>query len=119
MEKEEENTSTFKEKSNTFLWWAQVCILMAGLLGAIGVFGYQIIIWLRSGEWTSLPFGVIFLYFEPDWFMATDGWLNNPQDWKGIHKIIEFILLKLPLSIGLFISGILSSWIIAVNRDDF
>jgi hypothetical protein len=76
-------------------------VIIWGAMGAVYVFGSQIIGWLKEGEWTPQP---VFLYAPPE-FVA---WLDNfVGDWQGIAKIIVwFLSINAGFwSIGLFALG--------------
>jgi hypothetical protein len=84
--------------------WALI-VRFIGLLiifYGIGVFGYQVIGWLRDGFWT--PFE---LRTEWEWLWAVVG-MRAPQpqfSWLGIQKIVSW-LLQAPLSLAIIIQGI-------------
>jgi len=70
-------------------------VLVAGL----GLLAYQAFTWLRSGVWTEFPLLVLFnLFFEHS---PVQGWLDHPQSWIGLQKVIEWLLNEVPLSLAL------------------
>lgn len=80
-------------------WWDRfaVTVLSLALLGAlllfIGILGWQIYDWLRTGIWTELPFLVLF-----DLLNLNVSGVYQPGDWHGAAAIARWVL-ELPLSI--------------------
>ncbi len=70
-------------------------ILGAGILAAVGMLGWQIYSYLRLGEWPSLSIITALLWLNVDW-------ARSPNDWAGVHKILDAI----PLSLTAFLAGI-------------
>ncbi len=68
-------------------------LFVAGVIGGLIVLGYQVYVWLYTGEWMPLPIS-LFFGDPPYW---NEGWI-------GIHKIIVW-LLKTPLSLAVFVVG--------------
>ena len=66
-----------------------------GFIAAIGVVGYQLVNWFKTGVWKSFDF-ISFLGEFSNWAKA-------PDDWIGLHKLIETV----PLTVGLFLIGCL------------
>ena len=80
-----------------------ICISLLGagsFLGGAGVLAYQIIDWLKTGEWFPVP---VWKIFE---LMGSDLSFIPEIEWRGLQKILLW-LLDLPLSIALPVSGIL------------
>ena len=69
-------------------------VLGLGLFGGLGMLGYQIYMYLRSGEWYS--FSVI---TGLRWLNVQ--WAFYPKEWIGLYKILD----DFPLSLGIFICG--------------
>jgi len=65
-------------------------------LGAAIIFGYQVIVFLMDGVWPELSFLVAIEYVNPEW-------VENPQSWKGLHKLF----MALPLTLGMAMGGLL------------
>ena len=61
------------------------------LLAAVGIIGMQVVGYLQYGEWSPLP---VMPFFEM-WFP----WLDNPQSWLGLHRIVHGLLNGLPVSL--------------------
>ena len=74
--------------------------LVYGLL----MFVCQVVSWLDSGEWVKLPLLLVLFDLIPQEH-PIQSWLNNPQSWYGLHKVLEFIPLYLFfVSLGLPLS---------------
>lgn len=64
---------------------------------AVGIFGYQCFLWLKNGYWTSFEMRMIW------------NWIGESEQingWRGVQKILS-LLLDCPMSVGLFIIGII------------
>lgn len=70
------------------------------ILAGIGIFGFQIFIYLKSGQWIELP--LLMVAFWPSEFVS---WLYNPNSWIGLQKIIYGALELIPLSLFLVLVG--------------
>jgi hypothetical protein len=65
----------------------EILVLVVGvsLLITVGTFAYQVFLFLKQGYWTT--------------FSATDfcagemkiQWCAAPNDWLGLHKVLEFL----------------------------
>lgn len=82
---------THDEKEGIEGWFNIVAVL--SFVASPIVLMQQAYGWLKEGEWVSKS---ILYYFYESW-----AWANYPTDWKGIHKILDFI----PLFVGLFVLG--------------
>ncbi len=67
----------------------------------IGIFGYQCLTWLQTGEWIPVPVATAWTYFE---------WSRPTSTWVGVQKTIDWGLGQ-SLSIALVVAGILIFWI--------
>ena len=73
-----------------------VGVVIAGtLFTLIGVIGYQVLGWLKTGIWTKFPVSRLLGSADP------------MMDWKGLQKIVEFAL---SLHVGFLI--VLIGWIV-------
>ena len=81
----------FQDKVTDISW----SIFSVGFLCSLLSIGYEIFVWLKTGEWLRLPFYSVFVWLNIDLFTP----LQNIE-WQGIKKIILWFL-ELPLSIGL------------------
>ncbi len=66
-----------------------------GLLFLICSLGYQTLMWLKTGHWEpySIVNGLLFMF-------PKGAWLNNPQDWLGLHWLLGQIHAGLAIFIG-------------------
>jgi hypothetical protein len=76
-------------------------LFAAAILLAAGVVGYQAIDWLQTGVWTDFPVSRVL----PDGLV---GDLSTVTDWKGLQKIIEYVL-NLHLAFLILLVG----WLVA------
>jgi hypothetical protein len=79
--------------------WAELLgflVLLAFLVGGIGVFGWQLVGWLRSGAWESVS---VLEFFG--WGSPGSEWVHNPTDWVGLWRLLS----ALPLSLTLIAIG--------------
>lgn len=79
-------------------------VVLIGILVALsglGVLGLQVFGYLKIGEWKPVS---LFSVVSPLW-----PWLNNPQSWFGLNKIVKDALGIMPLSLTLILIG----WFIA------
>ena len=68
---------------------------------ALGLVSYQVFLWIKDGIWTEFTIMVVFDFIFQNTLMAQ--WLTNPESWFGLQKVIEWLLINIPLSIALFI----------------
>jgi hypothetical protein len=71
------------------------------LLGMFLSAGYEVIAWLKNGEWPRLSFSVVFDWMNLDPFPFVNG-----IEWQGIKKLLLWYL-ELPLGFGLLGLGVL------------
>jgi len=78
------------------LFWTllQVCLF----LGIIAIFIYQIYCWLRYESVPKMNVIALLLKTSPN-----DKWLLNPNDWIGIHKILSYMHISIPMLFAIFI----------------
>src|SRR5437016_2170004 len=70
-------------------------IFFIGVLTAVGIVGWQLYSYLRSGAWPSLSIMSVLLWLDVDWARA-------PSDWVGVHKLLS----QLPLSLAFLVAGV-------------
>jgi len=80
-----------------------VCMFLAGLC----VLGYQVYAGLMYGTWPALPLQMYFEYLTP---FTT--WIERPQSWYGLHKLLTEFLAFAPLSLFLLLAGLLIAIVI-------
>ena len=66
--------------------------VLALVLLSIGIPAAQALVWLKTGEWPSLPLSRAFVYF---------GWSLPEFDWIGVQKIANYAL-DLPVALWAF-----------------
>lgn len=64
------------------------------------VLGYQVVLWLREGQWQPCPLGALVLRILP-----VDFWNELCGSWVGLRKIVFAVLEGVPLSLALVIAG--------------
>ena len=79
-------------------------LFLAGIL----VLGFQVFVWLRSGEWLSIPLGIVMIGLDQNGALAL--WLSSPGSWYGLHEALMWIL-NLPLSLVLIGSSLIMLWL--------
>src|SRR5215510_5171308 len=75
------------------------------LFAAVVVLGYQIIFYLQNGVWRPLSAidGLVHLSGE-----NSSDWLLHPQDWIGLHNLLD----KTPLSLALFLLAVVAFFLL-------
>lgn len=79
-------------------------IVFSGLLvslAGVGVIGFQVYGYLRIAEWQSMSVFSVAVDTVP--------WLQSPQSWIGLYKVLRQALEFMPLSLALVLVG----WLIA------
>jgi hypothetical protein len=79
------------------------CMFLAGLC----LLGYQVYAGLMYGTWPALPLQMYFAYLTP---LTT--WIESPQSWYGLHKLLTEHLAFTPLSLFLLLAGLLIAIVI-------
>ena len=82
-----------------FLTGVIVAVGLLIALAGIGVLGLQVFGYLRTGIWRSISLLSVASVYVP--------WLNNPQSWFGLNKIVRSAAELLPLSLVLVLLGAL------------
>jgi hypothetical protein len=77
-----------------------VALVLFGLL----LFGYQIIHFLKSGDWTHYPL----FYFAARIFDLSE--IRNPAAWIGLKRIVCFLLDWTPATLFAVIAGVWMSF---------
>ena len=75
------------------------------ILSGVGVFCYQVFMWMKNGMWSELPIQVLFNFLFENTLLAQ--WLSNPESWFGLQKVVEWLLQNIPLSAALIIPSVL------------
>ncbi len=98
--------------------FGNLCLLglllcFAVFLSGFGLLGYQTVVWLQDGVWNAMPLMMVFTFlFDGTAFGA---WMQNPDAWVGLHQVMEWLLINIPISLVLIVDGlILSAGMVAV-----
>ena len=75
------------------------------LLSGIGLVVYQVFLWMKDGIWSEFQLMVVFNFLFENTLLFQ--WLNNPESWFGLQKVVEWLLQNIPLSIALIIPSVL------------
>lgn len=70
-------------------------------LSGVGIFGFQIFIFLKGGSWVPLSMLELMPIIPSD----LAAWLRYPESWLGLHKIAYGFLDAMPLSLLALIIG--------------
>ncbi len=99
MKDQDNNSVGFLHKA-----WEWVVNAAGGIfiLAGIGLYGFQVFMHLKHGEWVEFPLTIL-ASFGPEKFVS---WLSNPPSWHGLHKIIEGALELIPLSLFAVLVGV-------------
>lgn len=124
-------TLTYEDFRAQFFGWS----LAALFLGALGVFGLELFLWLQRGEWVRIPVGMVLVIGNTDrlpsidvtctmlslpnglmlWLKAVGvsvpflNWLQTPTSWIGLSKLVLWWLHS-PLSWTLSAIASLLAW---------
>lgn len=66
------------------------------------VIGGQLVLYLKNGEWLSLPLDIVVPYLSDDFVQ----WYFEPLNWVGLHSILAWFLSHVPLSLVLLLGGL-------------
>ncbi len=76
-------------------------------LSGFGILGYQTVMWLQDGVWNAMPLMLVFNFiFEGT---ALGAWMHNPETWLGLHQLLEWGLINIPISLVLIVDGMILS----------
>ena len=75
------------------------------LLSGLGLVSYQVFLWMKDGIWPEFPIEIVFNFLFENTLLAQ--WLNNPESWFGLQKVVEWLLQNIPLSVALIIPSVL------------
>lgn len=75
------------------------------LICGLGLISYQIFLWIKDGAWSEFTIMVVFDFLFENTIAAQ--WLNSPESWFGLQKIVEWLLQNIPLSAALIIPSFL------------
>ena len=82
-------------------------IAFASLFLALGfgLVGYQVFLWIKDGVWSEFATIEVFNFLFESTLLAQ--WLDNPESWLGLQKIIEWLLYNIPISVVLIVPSIM------------
>ena len=105
---------------NRQLIWGRAIAAVAAfgaLVWFLGLIGLQVYDWFRDGEWTHIGLrdGLLSLVSSccvsdetgPGAMAAFLRWLETPESWLGLHRLLEAV----PASIGLFLLSVGSNFL--------
>ena len=71
----------------------------------LGLVGYQVFLWIKDGVWSEFATMEVFNFLFENTLLAK--WLDNPESWFGLQKIMEWLLHNIPLSVALIVPSIM------------
>jgi len=71
----------------------------------LGLVGYQVFLWIKDGVWSEFATMEVFNFLFENTLLAQ--WLDNPESWLGLQKIIEWLLYNIPVSVALILPSIM------------
>ena len=71
----------------------------------LGLVGYQVFLWIKDGVWSEFATMEVFDFLFENTLLAQ--WLDNPESWLGLQKIIEWLLYNIPISVALIVPSIM------------
>ena len=71
----------------------------------LGLVGYQVFLWIQNGVWSEFATIEVFNFLFENTLLAQ--WLDNPESWLGLQKIIEWLLYNIPISVALIVPSIM------------
>jgi len=71
----------------------------------LGLVGYQVFLWIKDGVWSEFATMEVFNFLFENTLLAQ--WLDNPESWFGLQKIMEWLLHNIPLSVALIVASIM------------
>lgn len=64
--------------------WGLMAIIYAPLLVIVLVPLYQVLIWLRSGDWMPMDIAAVGCHIS-------GGWYCEPTSWYGLHSLLQYM----------------------------
>jgi hypothetical protein len=86
-------------KTHDMIFYISRAIFSIGILCAFLSIGYEVLVWIKTGEWANLRFYMLFSWLNIDPVSLVHG-----IGWMGIRKILLWCL-ELPLSVGFVLVG--------------
>jgi len=81
---------------------AAVLCMFAAFMVSVGILGWQIVTWLKTGAWPAMPIGDYLIPLLSD---SARAWIAQPEAWQGLHRLVVFFL-GVPLPASTFMVGI-------------
>jgi len=96
-----------------FSTFASIYLLIGGIMAfaslfltfGLGLVGYQVFLWIKDGVWSEFAIIEVFNFIFKNTLVAQ--WLDNPESWLGLQKIIEWLLYNIPVSVALIVPSIM------------
>jgi hypothetical protein len=86
-------------------------LVVAGVLAGLGILGYQVFTWLKTGAWPVMSLWHGLHYLFPDWDEMWQ-WFSTPRSWVGLHKLVSWLLIKTPLSLVAVLLGLFFGFVV-------
>ena len=93
--------------------WDYFCggiIATVGFIGTLfffsglGLIAYQVFLWIKNGAWSEYSIFVVFKFLFEN--TALHQWINQPESWFGLQKLLIWTLENTPLSLALIVPGL-------------
>ena len=97
-------------KTHDMIFYISRAIFFIGILCAFLSIGYEVLVWIKTGEWANLRFYMLFSWLNIDAVSLVHG-----IGWISIRKILLWCL-ELPLSFGFVLVGAVFSGLISLNQ---
>ena len=94
-------------------------VVVGGLL-SIGIIGWQVLVWLQSGDWNPLPLASFGIKMAAGSFGNVElrNWAINPNSWIGLHRFLDWLSVAVaPILLGMVLSRIFG--LFASNRTNY
>jgi hypothetical protein len=97
-------TDTSRTRQNEIEGWVGL-VGAFGLIAGFAVFLYQLYLWLKLGQWISMPLSTVFQWLGFDYSSVTD------FAWIGVQKLVVWSL-DLPLSAMSIVAGFAIGYVV-------
>jgi hypothetical protein len=75
------------------------------LASGIGLVCYQLFLWIKNGIWSEFAIIELFNFMFENTLLAQ--WLSKPESWFGLQKVMEWLLINIPISVALIVPSII------------
>jgi hypothetical protein len=95
-------------------WWDYLCggintmvsfIASMIFFSGLGLLAYQGFLWVKNGAWSEYSIFILFNFLFEN--TALHQWINQPDSWIGLQKIMFWVLENTPLSLALIVPGLM------------